>query len=82
MNLNLFPPQEHTLVNALLVAAEKFEQNARELRAYADQPIGDHAIVTASGAHMLAEQFDVQAKDTRELLDQILDEDDDDAETD
>lgn len=62
----------HTLTNALLVAAEKFRSNAAELRAYADQPIGEHAIVTASGAHMLAEQFDLQDRQTAALLEKIM----------
>lgn len=68
--------QFHTLTNAVVVGIEKYEANARELRAYAEHPIGPNAIVSKEGAIMLAEQFDAQATEARELLDFIMEAND------
>lgn len=76
----------HALINALRVAADRFDEDAQTFdvlakQAKATKPTGPAAkragtadvapIFTASGAERLADQFRRQASDTRELLARI-----------
>ncbi|WP_062227627.1 hypothetical protein [Aureimonas frigidaquae] len=61
-----------TLQSALLIAAEKFEENAKAFRRYLPAP-DEHAVmnIDRTTAMRLAEQFDKQANEARDLLDAI-----------
>lgn len=68
--------QEGIIHNALRIAAEQFEGyvklwNDAVPAAEAAEEAGGHPVVTSRGAKLLAEQFNRQAKDARELLDLI-----------
>lgn len=68
--------QLSTLRNALVVAAERFDEDAkqfRDLQPQLEQQEKDDPerfrLIHSSACPRLAEQFDLQAKQTRELLD-------------
>jgi hypothetical protein len=59
------------LLNALTVAAEKFDKNAEAFREVAET--GGNPMVSVKGALHLAQEFDRQAKETRELWQEAMD---------
>lgn len=66
--MNFTEAQLSTLTNALMVAAERFDENATTIRG-SDAP---GAFITLEGAVILAGMFRQQAADTRALLELIL----------
>ncbi len=79
--------EEHVITNALQVAAERFDDDAKQfrnlaayLRAGNEYPMFAPGEQGAVVAERTAEQFERQAKESRELWDRIMsgDEDEDD----
>jgi hypothetical protein len=73
---NLSDSDYATLTNALRTAADKFAENAQHLRERI--PLYEHAenigkvpIISANGARQLADQFELQTRQTLDLLDRI-----------
>lgn len=63
MNIQLSEGEASTITNALYVAADRYEENAANMRELADA--GGGSMITAAGAKGLAEQFDRQVEDAR-----------------
>lgn len=78
VHLDLNDSEQSTLSNALLLAAEKYEANAAEFRRMkpdleADERDNPEAMrfIHSSACDGLAEQFDLQAANTRALMEKI-----------
>lgn len=65
--------EKDTVENALRVAAEKFEDNAKLFREVESE--GGNAMLSKDAARLLAERFEQQIGDTRDVLSMVMDAD-------
>lgn len=63
--LPLTEDEGNTLSNALVLAAERFDENVKLLNT-------DQSLMTSSAAKSLAEQFALQARQTRALNERLM----------
>ncbi len=71
VSIQLSEDQRNTIAHGLRIAVERFEENARELRAGIVRALSPRLPSTREVEHRLAEQFDRQATEARAMADLI-----------